>query len=144
MSSSSRSASARSSPSGPSNTGVATTRAWSGRGAAIGCSIRSVSLAEIHLVEPLDPGRGAPTPAESGRIPGLARVRQPCLDLLFDDVADVNLEVRLQARKAPCFGGLMRRAGVWKCQRIPRAGPGGVECDAADYAVIRVIFVASG
>src|SRR5581483_9121344 len=106
MSTSSRSASARSSSSGPSNTGVVTA---SGRGPAIGCSIRPVSLAEIHLVEPLDPGRRVPAPPQRGRVPRLARVREPRLDLLLDDVADVDLQVRLQPSEAPRLGGLVRR-----------------------------------
>src|SRR5256885_10705318 len=122
MSSSSRSASASSNSSGPSNTGVETAR----RGPAIGCSIRRVSLAEIDLVEPLDAPRRVPSLAQRRWVPRLAHVRQPGFDLLLDHVAHVHLEIRLRTGETPRLGGLVRRTGFGIRERVARAGPRGI------------------
>src|SRR6266849_280916 len=139
MSTSSRSARARRSSSGPSNTGVEIGR----RGPAIGGSIRSVSLSQVYLVELFDPGSLAPAFAQGGRVPRLARVDEPRFDLLFDDIADVDLEVGMLAREAPDLGRLVRRAFLRIRQGVACAWPGRVHRHATHDARIRVVAVAA-
>src|SRR5882672_7949019 len=99
---------------------------------------RSVRLSQVHLVELLDPGGRPPSTHQRCRAPRLARVRESRLDLLGEHVSHVDLQRGLDAGEAPGFRRLVRRTGLWKREWVARAGPGGVECDATDHAVIRM------
>src|SRR5712692_8412101 len=113
MSTSSRSARARRSSSGPSKTDVLTSR----RGPATGGS-NGVRLTQVDRVEPFDPGAEVPAAAESRRAPGLARVGEASFDLVFENIRDVDLERRLLSGEAPGFLRLVRRARFGIRERI--------------------------
>src|ERR1700693_6401009 len=93
-------------------------------------------LPQIHLVELLDAGGGAPAAHQAGRASGLARRRKARLDLLAQALFDVALEGRLQAAKAPRLGGFVRRPGLRERQRVARARPRRIQRDASDYTVV--------
>src|ERR1700693_6435909 len=88
-------------------------------------------LPQIHLVELLDAGGGAPAAHQAGRASGLARVRKARLDFLAEDLFDVDLEGRLQAAKAPRLGGFVRRADFRGGQGGARAPPSRLQARAA-------------
>src|ERR1700693_2555254 len=88
-------------------------------------------LPQIHLVELLDAGGGAPAAHQAVRASGRARVRKARLDLLAEDLFDVDLEGRLQAAKAPRLGGFVRRADFRGGQGGARAPPSRLQARAA-------------
>src|SRR3989442_12124339 len=84
---------------------------------------RGLTLSEVYLMEPLDPGAESPPAPQPRGACGLARVSETRLDLRLEHVADVDLERGLQSSEAPGFLGLVRRASFWICQWVAATWP---------------------
>src|SRR5260370_27337715 len=103
-----------------------------------------MSLSQVYLVELLSPGAEAPPAAQTCGASGLARMRKPRLDLVLEDVAHVDLEGRLLARKTPRLLRLMGLAGLRKSQRVARARIGRIKRDKADAAAATIVSIGDG
>src|SRR5260370_30644059 len=100
-----------------------------------------MSLSQVYLVDLISRSAEAPPAAQTCGASGLARMRKPRLDLVLEDVAHVDLEGRLLARKTPRLLRLMRLAGLRKSQRVARARIGRIKRHTADDAVVRMVAI---
>src|SRR5260370_29174092 len=103
---------------------------------------RALTLSEVHLMKSLDPGAVTPTTAQARWARGLARMCKAGLYLVFENIADVDLEGGLLAGEAPGLLRLMRLSSLRVCERVAGARPPGIKGDPAHHPVVRVISIA--